>query len=152
MVMMYHAQFTPNQVLYRLPAQPKIDSGQFVHWGRHNGGEVDMHIIEFAENAADLQHFPQLHGIMQIPWTRIRIPFIRIHHETSWERDADLAHVAHFRIRSVLEILGRMAQKTRASAEIIFHGPGGIVQFDFQIPDLGEITLFQTHTPIAPLK
>ena len=152
MVVIYHAEHMPNRVLYRLPAQSKLDSGQFVYRGRHNGGEVGMHLIEFAENAVDFQHFPEIHGVMHIPWTRFRIPFIKIHHQASWEPDANAAHLAYFKDQSMLEIFGRVMPKTGASAKITFHGPGGIVQFDFSIPNLGEITMFQTHTPIAPLK
>ena len=152
MVVVYHAEHAPGRVLYRLPEQSGIDSGQLVYRGKHNGGEVGMHIIEFAENAVDFQHFPEIHGVMHIPWTRIRIPFIKIHHEASWERDANAAHLSYFKNHSTLEVFGRMMPKTGASAKITFHGPGGIVQFDFSIPNLGGITMFQTHTPIAPLK
>lgn len=152
MVVLYHAEHKPDRVLYRLPQQSRIDSGKSVYRGRHNGGEVRMHIIEFAENAVDFQHFPEIHGVMHIPWTRITIPFIKIHHEASWERDANAAHLAYFRDQSVLEILGRIIRKTGASAKITFYGAGGMVQFDFSIPNLGRITMFQTHTPIAPLK
>ena len=152
MVLIYHAEHAPDQLLYRLPGQSGIDSGQYVYRGRHNAGEVGMHIIEFAENAVDFQHFPEVHGVMHIPWTRIPIPFVKIRHEASWERDADAAHLSYFNNQSVLEILGRRMPKTGADAKITFHGPGGIVQFDFTIPGVGGITMFQTHTPIAPLR
>lgn len=152
MVLVYHAEHAPDRVLYRLPEHPGIDGGQYVFRGRHFAGEVGMHIIEFAENAVDFQHFPEIHGVMHIPWTRFPIPFIRIHHEAIWERDAEAAHLAYFKNQSMLEILGRKIPKTGVSAKITFHGPGGFVQFDFMIPSLGGITMFQTHMPVAPLK
>lgn len=152
MVLIYHAEHAPDRMSYRLPEQSAIDSGQYVYRGRHDAGEVDMHIIEFAENAVDFQHFPEIHGVMHIPWTRFPIPFIKILHDASWERDAESAHLAYFNDHSMLEVLGRKMPKTAASAKITFHGPGGIVQFDFAIPGVGEITMFQTHTPIAPLR
>lgn len=152
MVVVYHAEHMPDRVLYRLREQSRIDRGQFDYRGKYEAGEVGMHLIEFAENAVDFQHFPEIHGVMHIPWTRFPIPFIKIHHEASWESDADSTHLAYFNDHSMLEILGRKMQKTAATARITFHGPGGIVQFDFSIPNLGGITMFQTHTPIAPLK
>jgi hypothetical protein len=30
-------------------------------------------------------------------------------------------------------------------------GPAGIVFFHFKIPDMGEILMFQTHTPLTPM-
>ena len=152
MVLIYHAEHAPDRVHYRLPDQSGIDSGRLVHRGKHDGGEVDMHLIEFAENAVDYQHFPEIHGVMHVPWTRFRMPFVKIRHEASWERDADADHLAYFMDQSMLEVFGRLMPKTGARAKITFHGPGGIVQFDFSIPNVGEITMFQTHTPLAPLK
>ncbi|MXW28423.1 MAG: Rieske 2Fe-2S domain-containing protein [Chloroflexi bacterium] len=152
MIVIYHAEHAPDRVLYRLPTQPSIDSGELIFRGRHAGGEVDMHIIEFAENAVDFQHFGEIHDVMHLPWTRLRIPFVKIHHQTSWATDDALSHRGYFRDRSYVEIFGRPMPRAGAAAEVIFHGPASIVQFDFEIGDIGQMTMFQTHTPVAPLK
>ncbi len=152
MVMVYRSARQDARAPYRLPPEPKIDSGQFVRRGRYDAGEVDMHIIEFAENSVDFRHFSQLHGTMRIPWTNIEVPWIAIRHEPSWSRDDELGHVAYFLDEATLEILGRVYEKTRSRALITFLGPGSIVKFDFHIPKIGEITMFQTHTPVEALK
>ncbi len=152
MVMIYRAARQGAQAPYRLPPQPKIDNRQLVCRGQHDAGEIDMHIIEFAENSVDFLHFSQLHGTMRIPWTNIRLPWIRIRHKPSWSLDDDLAHVSYFGDETTLEIAGRVSEKTRARALITFLGPGSIVKFDFQIPRIGDITMFQTHTPVEALK
>ena len=111
-----------------------------------------MHIIEFAENSADFQHFSRLHGAMRIPWTNMKLPWIGIRHEPSWELDDTLEHVSYFGDETTLVIGGRVREKTKSRALITFLGPGSIVKFDFHVPKIGEITMFQTHTPVEPLK
>ena len=130
-----------------------IDDGRLVQRGTHDGGTVRMHLLEFAENSVDFQHFAPLHGEMFIPWTRITVPGVKISHEAKWELETDpaLGHLAYFRNNAVLEILGRRVERTRASALITFCGPAGVVTFRFSIPDIGDIVMFQTHLPIAPM-
>ena len=152
MVMIYRSARHGAKPPYRLPSQPKIDDGQFVCRGQYDGGEVDMHMIEFAENSVDFQHFSQLHGTMRIPWTNVRLPWIRIRHKPSWSLDDSLSHVSYFGDEALLEIAGRVKEKTRSRVLLTFLGPGSIVKFDFQIPGIGEITMFQTHTPVEALK
>ena len=152
MVMIYRSTHPSAPAPYRLPPQPKIDSRQFVCRGQYDGGEVDMHIIEFAENSVDFRHFSQLHGAMRVPWTSIRLPWIRIRHEPSWQIDDRLEHVSYFGDEATLEIGGRVCERTRSRALITFLGPGSIVKFDFKVPKIGEIAMFQTHTPVASLK
>ncbi len=152
MVMIYHSARQGAQAPYRLPAEPRIDERELVYRGRYDAGEVDMHIIEFAENSVDFHHFSELHGTMRIPWTNIELPWIRILHEPSWFLDDALGHVAYFQDDPALEIRGRVYEKTRARALITFLGPGSIVKFEFQIPKIGEITMFQTHTPLEALR
>ena len=152
MVMIYHSARQGAGAPYRLPAEPEIDERRLVYRGRYDAGEVDMHIIEFAENSVDFHHFSELHGAMRIPWTNIRVPWIRILHEPSWFLDDALGHVAYFQDEPALEIRGRVYEKTRARALITFLGPGSIVKFEFEIPRIGEITMFQTHTPLEALK
>ena len=152
MVMIYLSARQGAEPPYRLPSQPEIDDRRFVFRGQHDAGDVDMHIIEFAENSVDFAHFSHLHGIMRIPWTNIKLPWIRIRHELTWSLDNALAHVCYFGDEPVLEIGGRVLEKTRSRALITFLGPGSIVKFDFRVPGIGEIAMFQTHTPVEALK
>ncbi|MDE0253292.1 MAG: Rieske 2Fe-2S domain-containing protein [Rhodospirillaceae bacterium] len=152
MVMIYRSACRNGEAPYRLPLQPRIDSRQFVCRGQYDAGEQDMHIIEFAENSVDFRHFSQLHAVMHIPWTSIKLPWFRIRHEPSWSLDETLEHVSYFGDEATLEIGGRVCEKTRSRALITFLGPGSIVKFDFHVPKIGEVTMFQTHTPVEPLK
>ena len=152
MVMMYHAARAGARAPYRLPPLPEIDDRQLVLRGRYDAGEVDMHIIEFAENSVDFQHFSRLHGVMRIPWTAIKLPFIRILHAPSWSLDDTLGHVSYFRDEATLEIAGRVWERTRARALITFLGPGSILRFEFSVPRVGDITMFQCHTPVDALR
>lgn len=138
---------------YELDPYPQIDSGQFVYRGVHRE-TVSMHIQEFAENAVDYMHFDPLHGRMQIPWTGIEIPWITIKHTARWELDEDPAreHVSYFLDHAVLLFRGKEMPSTQADAKITFMGPGSVVTFHFQIPELGDIIMFQTHTPTEPCR
>ena len=129
-----------------------MEDGRFVQRGTHDAGRVRMHLIEFAENSVDFAHFEPMHGQMVVPWTSIKIPGIRIEHQADWQLDADRPHVSHFFDHAVLRIMGRKIDRTRASAVISFIGPGGLVMFRFNIPDIGEIVMFQTHLPVGPLE
>ena len=137
---------------YRLPPQAEIDDRRFVCRGQYDAGDMDMHIIEFAENSVDFAHFSRLHQTMHIPWTDIRLPWIGIRHEPSWFLDDTLAHVSYFGDEPALEIGGRVLEKTRSRVLVTFLGPGSIVKFDFHVPGIGEIAMFQTHTPVEALK
>ena len=152
MAMIYWSARQDAPAPYRLPPQPNIDNRQLVYRGQYDAGEVEMHIIEFAENSVDFQHFSQLHGTMRIPWTNIKLPWIRIRHEPSWFLDDELEHVSYFGDETTLEIGGRICERTRSRALVTFLGPGSIVKFDLEVPRIGEITIFQTHTPVEALK
>jgi cholesterol 7-dehydrogenase len=137
---------------YEIPALPEVDDGRFVYRGHHDAGRVHMHLIEFAENSVDFAHFAPIHGQMKLPWTNIRIPGIEIEHEADWRLDPDQPHVAYFLDRAVLRVFGRKIERTGANAVIKFIGPGSVVFFRFDIPDIGEIVMFQTHLPVTPLE
>jgi cholesterol 7-dehydrogenase len=137
---------------YEIPRVPEMEDGRFVARGSYNAGRVRMHLIEFAENSADFAHFSNVHGRMALPWTSIKIPGIRIEHQADWQVDADNPHFALFSDRAVLHVLGRRIDRTQASAVITFVGPGGVVLFRFDVPDVGEIVMFQTHLPVGPLE
>jgi hypothetical protein len=137
---------------YEIPRVPEMEDGRFVQRGSYSAGRVRMHLIEFAENSADFAHFSNVHGRMALPWTSIKIPGIRIEHQADWQVDADNPHFALFSDRAVLHVLGRRIDRTGASAVITFVGPGGVVIFRFNVPDVGEIVMFQTHLPVGPLE
>ena len=152
LVIMYRSACRDAPAPYRLPPQPDIDNRQLVYRGQYDAGEVEMHIIEFAENSVDFQHFSKLHATMRIPWTNIKLPWIRIRHEPSWSLDDKLEHVSYFGDETTLEIAGRICEGTRSRALVTFLGPGSIVKFGLEVPRIGAITIFQTHTPVAALK
>lgn len=137
---------------YDLPVIEDIDSGRMVHRGTHAPRNVKMHLIEFAENSVDFQHFSPLHGEMFIPWTTLKVPFVDVIHRAKWEPDPEHPHLAYFHNDAILKIFGREVDRTKAHATITFYGPAGVVTFRFSIPDAGEILMFQTHLPVAPLE
>jgi cholesterol 7-desaturase len=137
---------------YEMPAIPDIDDGRMVYRGRYDAGRVHMHLLEFAENSVDFQHFSPLHGEMFVPWTRVRIPGIQIRHEATWEPDAEHDYIVRFKTRSTLKILGRLREGTRGDATATFVGPAGVVMFRVTIPKMGDILYFQTHLPVQPLE
>ncbi len=152
MVMIYRSALNGAKVPYRLSREPNIDGRQFVCHGQYDAGEVEMHIIEFAENSVDFRHFSELHGNMRIPWTNIVLPGIKIRHESSWTLDKNLEHISYFEDYATIEIRGQVYESTKSRALITFLGPGSIVKFDFHVPKIGEVTMFQTHTPVESLR
>ncbi|MXW43942.1 MAG: Rieske 2Fe-2S domain-containing protein [Candidatus Dadabacteria bacterium] len=151
MILIYHSS-QGKPAPYHLPQQQAIDEGQLVYRGKYDAGEVEMHIIEFVENSVDFSHFYHIHGTMRLPWTRVRLPWIRIRHDPSWFLDDTLEHIAYFRNEATLEIRGRVYESTGALALITFLGPGSVVKFEFDIPRIGKIMMFQTHTPVEAMK
>lgn len=156
-VFLYHSNACDEgaraQPRYELPRLAELDDGRMVYRGQHDAGTVKMHLLEFAENSVDYAHFGPLHGKMFVPWTRLTVPGITIEHDAEWALDTDpsLGHLAYFKNRAILKVLGRRIEQTRAAALITFYGPAGVVTFRFTIPDLGEIVMFQTHLPLAPM-
>ncbi len=136
---------------YEPEYQSAITSGDMVLRGEHDAGVVRMHIIEFAENSVDFQHFKPLHGQMLVPWTQIEIPGVEVNHSPTWKPDADRGYIAYFIDQAVLRIGGRVVPRTSALATITFFGPGGVVWFRIQVPDVGDILIYQTHLPLEPL-
>ncbi len=120
---------------------------RFKFRGVYRYPSVQMHLQEFAENAADVQHFQPLHGQMLIPWTEWRIPFVFVHHKASLEF-SDKSYLAHFYDTAMIRLFGKNYESTKVNASITFHGPGGITLFRFD-GEFGTIYLFHTHTPIG---
>ena len=150
MVMIYHSA-QGRQAPYQLPAEPKIDSRQLVHRGQYSL-DAEMHIMEFAENTVDFSHFFHIHGTGIIPWINIKLPWLKVRHKPSWFLDDTLEHVAYLRVESMLEIKGRAYESVKSQVLVTFLGPGGFIKFEFNLPRIGEIIMFQTHTPLEALR
>ncbi len=144
MVMLWHGSDAPDYGIPEMPSAMK-------HRGDHDAGVVKMHLQEFAENSVDFAHFAPLHGQMRLPWLGWPIPGLTIAHEADWVPDEAHPWIARFHDSAVLRFRGKTLEKTKAKATITFHGPGSVVHFRFAIPDVGDIVMIQTHTPIAPL-
>uniref|UniRef100_A0A7S2SU68 cholesterol 7-desaturase n=1 Tax=Rhizochromulina marina TaxID=1034831 RepID=A0A7S2SU68_9STRA len=137
---------------YYPPEQPELSQGQFVYSGTFSTA-VNMHIQEFSENACDFQHFDPLHGAMHIPFTPYTVPGLRINHRPGWEsgKQQENSHMSWFYDGADLQFCGVDLPRTAASATISFVGPGGLVFFKFET-EIGNIIMFQCHTPTAPLR
>ena len=151
MVMIYHST-NGRQAPYQLPPQEKIDSGEQIYRGNHDGGKIEIHIVEFAENTVDFSHFLHVHGNMRVPWTRIRMPGVKIRHKLDWFIDDTFRHIAYMKDEATLQIRGKVYESTCTRAKLTFFGPGSVVRFELDVPGIGEITLFQTFTPLEPMK
>jgi cholesterol 7-desaturase len=136
---------------YSVPREPPIDEARMSYRGSYDAGLVRMHLLEFADNTADLQHFKPLHGEMRVPWTSLRVPGMTVRHEVGWRPDPELAHVCHFWDHAELCVLGRTVPRSSARATTTFIGPASIVLFRFEIPSVGRLVMYQTHTPVRPL-
>jgi cholesterol 7-dehydrogenase len=156
MIVAYHSSqrgrgpFAPP---YDLPPIAALSSPSMVFRGAYDHPRpVRMHLIEFAENSADFQHFAPLHGRMHVPWTRWRLPLIVVRHSPTWEIDPERPFISAFCDDAHLELAGRPLPSTNARASITFLGPGSVTVFQINVPKLGDVVLFHTNTPIAPLE
>eukprot|EP00026_Physarum_polycephalum_P009384 Phypoly_transcript_09506.p1 GENE.Phypoly_transcript_09506~~Phypoly_transcript_09506.p1 ORF type:complete len:423 (+),score=57.82 Phypoly_transcript_09506:66-1271(+) len=135
---------------YDPPVFPNFSS-EFRYHGRYSK-TISMHLIEFAENSADFQHFQPLHGRMEIPYLGISIPFMKIIHSADWkvEENKENSHIAYFYDKAHLTFRDKPIPNSGANARITFVGAGGLVIFEFYTP-VGKIVLFQSHLPLEPL-
>lgn len=140
----------PGPADYEPEVHEDVVSGQLTWRGEHVWGDVNMHLVEFPENAVDFAHFDVLHGQMTLPWTQVAIPGLRVVHDARWEPDPERPWVSRFHDDAVLAFRGAVLPSTRAKATITLWGPGGLVSFRFALPELGDILLYQTHLPTAP--
>ena len=136
---------------YNLPALPELSTGRAPRYCGGFATEVNMHIMEFAENSADFAHFGPLHGGMVLPWFGGKIPLVDVHHVPGWKpgvgsNDADGQHIAWFSNHATLKFNGKLVKGSDADAMITFAGPASAVFFTFETP-LGGITLFHCHAP-----
>lgn len=137
---------------YRLQRVAEIDQGDLLFRGEYDAGQVHMHLVEFAENSVDFQHFAAIHGKLRLPWTSIPVPGMTIEHEARWRRDETEPHVCWFENEAHLAFRGTPIPKSGAFAKVRLDGPGGIIRFDFKLNRRpGRVVMFQSHTPLAPL-
>ena len=138
---------------YRPERLPEIERGDLRFRGEYDAGPVQMHLLEFVENSVDFQHFAPVHGDLRVPWTNVRVPGMRLEHEATWRRDDREPHVSWFENSAKLAFRGKVIPNSGAVAVVRLEGPGGIVRFDFSLNARpGRIVMFQSHTPIAPLR
>lgn len=144
---------------YKLPRVAGIDDGSMRFLGHWEVDRpIEMHLAEFVENTVDVQHFTPMHGQLPLPWTDLRIPGLTVTFDSKVVLGSDAPevvaeygprgdHLLYFLNESYLVICGRHFPSTAAQAEVQFIGPAGLIRFQFIIPDVGRIVLFQTHTP-----
>lgn len=136
---------------YRLGRVTEIDDGRFTFRGAYDAGEVRMHLGEFAENSADLQHFEHLHDRFRVPWTQIPIPFVGLRHRASWELDPVDPHVCWFENEAMVTFRGQLVEGRGGKARVRFDGPGTVIRFELDLNGRGKVVLYQFHTPMEPL-
>jgi len=172
MICVYYDKQDARIPLYNLPIQHELLSNEYSLIGSLDYGLMNMHIQEFAENAADWMHFDPIHGKMMFPFTQMHIPLIdrwlSIHHEPSTHIGGGGAknkdsiaieenkygpnnkHFLYFINRSHLKWNGKTLPNTDGNASITFCGPAGVCIFKFVIPaydPTAQIILFHTHLP-----
>jgi cholesterol 7-dehydrogenase len=131
---------------YRPDLWPELQTASYRHLGRHAPRDVAMHLLEFAENTVDLQHFEVLHRRMMFPWTRRAVPGVELQHRASWRVDAARPWICHFEDDAQVLFRGRPVPHTAGHGHALFLGPASVVAFRISIPP-GEVVIFQTHTP-----
>lgn len=139
----YHPKDEPPH--YDAISVDELLGDRFEFRGAYSYPNLNMHLQEFAENAADVQHFQPLHGQVIIPWTQIRVPYVHIHHTASLEFGSE-SHLAYFYDTAMVQMFGKRYKSTKMDASITFYGPGGITLFRFDA-GFGRLYFFHTHTP-----
>lgn len=143
---------TGESVPYEPEVHADIEAGDLLYRGDYHYGAVNMHLVEFAENSVDFQHFQPVHGQMLVPWTQIPVPFVTVRHKASWWIDPERPWVTFFKDEPHLEMKGKPIPRSAATAVITLFGPGGVVYFRITLPGLGDVLMYQTHTPTGPMR
>lgn len=157
-IFMYHRsggtdRRADEEVPYDVPRIPEVDDGRFVFRGHYDAGRTRYHLVELFENAADSAHFGHLHGRMNVPWTRVPVPGIDLEHAANLRiDDAVGASSVVLDVETVVRVLDRRLESSRAQTSVTFTGPGSILNFRMAIPGAGEVELVQTHLPMAPFE
>ncbi len=157
-IFMYHRIGGPSrradeEVPFGVPRVAEFDDGRFVDRGHYDAGRTRTHIIEMIENAADTAHFGHLHRGLCVPWTKVPVPGVDLEHRADLRiDDAVGTHTIALDVESVVKVLDRRLERTRAQARATFTGPGSIINFRIAVPDAGEIEIVQTQLPVAPFE
>jgi cholesterol 7-dehydrogenase len=153
MIWFYH-HVSGDAVTPPYPADPvaPIADQKMTFRGRYDAGIARMHLTEFIENSVDFQHFAHVHGRLTVPWSYWTIPGFGLVNQPSWWANPEHAHLAHFAVDSFVTFRGKPLEKSRTHTEVTMFGPAGVVWFHFKLPDVGELILFETHLPVAPLE
>jgi len=134
---------------------PEVDEQGFVDHGSWCQ-DVNMHIQDFAENAADYAHFNYLHDNMGLP-TFINNMFY-LKHDITWHSglpdDSTEENFSYFidKVLVYFKWLPRFPIPQIVDPIVVFNGPGSIVYFRFRVKFFGEIILIKTFLPVGPLK
>jgi len=147
--------------LYKIPRVEGIENGSMRYLGRWECDRpIELHLQEFVENTVDVQHFTPMHGQLPVPWTNIHLPGFTVAFDSKVVLGSDAKeevdklggqagdHLLYFVNTSFLRIFGKYYPSTAATAEVQLIGPAGLIRFLFKIPDVGNVVLFQTHTPL----
>lgn len=131
---------------------PEIDSGRMVQY--HTWEQIiDMHIQDFAENAADYAHFNFVHDDLDIPIGR---DLFYISHNVLWHSgtptDPDANRFSYFTddTRVHCKFFPNYPFPQYVRPIVLFSGPG-LVYFRFITP-LGDILLLKTFQPFDVVK
>lgn len=137
---------------YPLEPAAAIASGELEPRGEYDAGFVNMHLMEFIENGPDIHHFKKVHAQLHLPWTQVSVPGLGVAIDPRWDLDATREHVAWLRTFATVSAFGRAFEGMGAQANVEFLGPGSVNRFHFEKQGLGKLLLYQTHTPVEPLK
>ncbi len=136
---------------YALGRHEGIDRGEFTFRGAFDAGEVRTHLLEFAENSADVQHFGFLHREFRVPWTRTPVPLVGLEHSATWSIDEAEPHVCWFVNDASVTFRGRKVEGRGGRARVRIDGPATVVRFEIDLGSRGTVVLFQFHSPKEPL-
>lgn len=139
----YHPSNDPPE--YDAISIDELNGERFEYRGVYHYPNINMHLQEFTENAADIQHFGPLHSQMLIPWTEWSVPFVKVDHQPSFSFAEEPWKILFYNT-AMLKIFGKIYESTKVTAEIIYHGPGCITLFRFD-GNFGRLYLFHTNTP-----
>jgi cholesterol 7-dehydrogenase len=159
----FHADNEPPN--YYPPPLPEIESGKMIYGGS-NLSETEMHIQDFAENAADYAHFNQLHSRLSFSFTR---DFFYVAHKVKWRpgggqgkngdnpnldnnlnNEGTNTHLSSFANVAQLHFFNGTPIGPEVTAVVTFVGPGGLVYFRF-FTDYGHIFLLKAFLPLEGL-
>lgn len=140
----FHAE--DEEPTYDIPLINELSGAGFLSFGSRRSW-WEMHIQDYAENAADSCHFNEVHGGLNIPivdW------FIKVHHIVVWT-EGPLKHEMKFHNYNWLTIFGcKIPFSAEAGpAEVQFKGPGGVTHWRFSTP-IGTIILIKGLKPVKP--